>query len=499
MLGCGEGAKASTDLTHWPDVVNGGGRLVTGAQVVRINHDERGLATGAEWIDEDGQPHFQAADVVLLAANGMGTPRILMASDSVRFPDGMANSSGLVGRRLMVHPLAVVKGLFPDDVQGWRGHAGASIVSFQFYASDERRGFVGGAKWALSPGGGPLRAALTEGGEWGVGHHRHVRERFGRSAHWGLVCEDLPHEDNRIELSPSLRDRSGMPAPRMVYRIDDNSHALCDWHIARARRNPSTSPGAWDVRVDLRYPANGHFMGTARMGDDPTRSVVDRWCMTHDSPNLGVIDGSVFVTSGGVNPTSTISALALRAADHLVENRGAVARPARRRTFSVSSNATPERETETLEMLHIRAKPLSRVVRKRMNTVADCVIPANERMPSASQVNIAGDLLDRVLVLLPDLEGLLHRVFEHEVGDPEVWFAELSVTDPEGRRNVLLAIAAAYYLDAEVRRLIGYPGQPSTPVRANELSDYVTEGLLEQVIANWRDPENSVEARQDAG
>ena len=144
---------------------------------------------------------------------------ILLASDSVRFPDGMVNSSGLVGRRLMVHPLAVVKGLFREDVQGWRGHAGASIVSFQFYASDERRGFIGGAKWALSPGGGPLRAALTEGGEWGAEHHRHVRERFGRSAHWGLVCEDLPREDNRIELSRSLADSSGMPAPRMVYRI----------------------------------------------------------------------------------------------------------------------------------------------------------------------------------------------------------------------------------------------------------------------------------------
>jgi choline dehydrogenase-like flavoprotein len=498
VLGCGEGAKASTDLTHWPDVVNNGGRLVTGAQVLRINHDARGLATGAEWIDENGQSHFQEADVVLLAANGMGTPRILMASDSERFPEGMANSSGLVGRRLMVHPLAVVKGLFRDDIQGWRGHAGASIVSFQFYASDERRGFVGGAKWALSPGGGPLRAALTEGGEWGAGHHRHVRERFGRSAHWGLVCEDLPHEENRIELSRSLRDSSGMPAPRMVYRIDDNSHSLCDWHIARATESLYES-GAWDVRVDLRYPANGHFMGTARMGDDPTRSVVDRWCMTHDSPNLGIIDGSVFVTSGGVNPTSTISALALRAADHLVENRGAVPRPSRQRTFSVSSKAAPARETEVLGMVHIRAKPLSGVVRERMSTVADHVIPAGEGMPSASQVNIAGDLLDRVLALLPDLNELMRRLFEHEIEDPETWLAELLIADPESHRNVLLAIAAAYYLDTEVRRLIGYPGQPSTPVRANVLSDYVTEGLLEQVIANWRGSENSVEVRRDAG
>ena len=493
-LGCGEGAKASTDLTHWPAVQQAGGQLVTGARVLRIDHDARGLATGAEWIDDDGGLHFQAAEVVLLAANGMGTPRILLASDSVRFPDGMVNSSGLVGRRLMVHPLAVVKGLFREDVQGWRGHAGASIVSFQFYASDERRGFIGGAKWALSPGGGPLRAALTEGGEWGAEHHRHVRERFGRSAHWGLVCEDLPREDNRIELSRSLADSSGMPAPRMVYRIDDNSHALCDWHVARASESLYES-GAWNVRVDLRYPANGHFMGTARMGNDPTRSVVDRWCMAHDSPNLGIIDGSVFVTSGGVNPTSTIAALALRATDHLIENRGEVPLPARRRSFSAYASSAPNRrEVEGPRSGHIkmRSAGLTAVVRQSLNLVADHVIPAGEGMPSASQVDIAGHLLDRVIALLPDLARTLSYLFEQDPEDPEAWLGELSKADPEGYRSVLLAVAASYYLDPKVRQRIGYPGHPSVPVRAHDIPEYVTEDLLEQVIANWGNPGNAI-------
>jgi choline dehydrogenase-like flavoprotein len=494
VLGCGEGAKASTDLTHWPAVLKDGGRLVTGARVVRIHHDARGLATGAEWMDDQGGLHFQAADVVLLAANGMGTPRILLASESVRFPDGLANSSGLVGRRLMVHPLAVVKGLFRDDVQGWRGHAGASIVSFQFYASDERRGFVGGAKWALSPGGGPLRAALTEGGAWGADHHRHVRERFGRAAHWGLVCEDLPDENNRIELSRSLTDGCGMPAPRMVYRIDENSHTLCDWHIARAMESLDAS-GAWNVRVDLRYPANGHFMGTARMGNDPSRSVVDRWCMAHDSPNLGIIDGSLFVTSGGVNPTSTIAALALRAVDHLIENRSAIPRPAHRRAFSgAPTSATTAREADRTPIVAIKVKvpstPISAVVRKRLNAVAEVVIPAGEGMPSASEVDVAGNLLDRVSALLPELAENLSRVFDRHVEDPEEWLKGMSAADPEGYRSVLLAIAASYYLDDEVRRRIGYPGQPSMPVRANELPEYVAEDLLEQVIASWKAAEN---------
>ena len=201
----------------------------------------------------------------------------------------------------MVHPLALVKGLFHEDLESWRGHAGGSIVSYQFYASDERRGFVGGAKWAMAPTGGPLRAALANGGMWGEGHHRHVRDRFGCAAHWGLVCEDLPNPDNRVDLSPTLTDRAGLAAPRITYRIDDNTRALCEWHIEKARES-LVEAGAWHTEVEFRYPPNGHFMGTARMGDDPERAVVDRWSMAHDVPNLGIIDGSTFVTSGGVEP-----------------------------------------------------------------------------------------------------------------------------------------------------------------------------------------------------
>ena len=492
VLGCAEGAKASTDLTHWPAVVKAGGRLVTGAGVVRINHDPNGLATGAEWIDNDGHLHFQEAEVVLLGANGMGTPRILLASDSARFPDGMANSSGLVGRRLMVHPLAVVKGLFRDDIEGWRGHAGASIVSFQFYSSDERRGFVGGAKWALSPGGGPLRAALTEGGKWGAEHHRHVRERFGGLRIGAWCVKTFPMRT--IESSCLTRSRIAPACPPRGWSIElvTISHALCDWHIERATESLVES-GAWNVTVDLRYPANGHFMGTARMGDNPARSVVDRWCMAHDSPNLGIIDGSVFVTSGGVNPTSTIAALALRAADHLIENRGAVPRPARRRSFAVAGpRATNRREAEGPSSVHIKVRSagVTALVRQRLNLVADLVIPAGQGMPSASQVDIGGELLDRVIALLPDLAGTLTRLLEHDTEDLKVWLGDLSTADPEGYRSVLLAVAASYYLHPQVRQRIGYSGHPSVPVRANEIPEYVTEDLLEQVIANWGNREN---------
>jgi choline dehydrogenase-like flavoprotein len=493
LLGCDEGAKGSTDRTHWPAFEAAGGRLVTGACVVAIPTDARGLATGAEWVDEDGGAHFQAADVVLLAANGIGTPRLLLASASAGAPGGLANSSGLVGRRLMVHPLALVRGLFRQDLESWRGQAGGSIVSYQFYASDERRGFVGGAKWAMAPTGGPLRAALTNGGVWGEGHHRHVRDRFGCSAHWGLVCEDLPSLENRVDLSPTLTDRAGLAAPRITYRIDDNTRALCEWHIDKARES-LLEAGAWHTEVEFRYPPNGHFMGTARMGDDRDRSVVDRWSMAHDVPNLGIIDGSTFVTSGGVNPTSTIAALALRAVDHLLAHRGDVPTPEHRRSVRPGP---PSGHPVTLGRRAVGGVTVGGVtvggvtvgdaVRSRLARIADVLIPAGDTMPSANEVGVAGTLLDRVMATVPSLADALTSTLDADLTEDGVgaWLDELSVRDPAAHSSLLLAVAGAYYLNSEVRRRLGYEGQVPQPVVASVFPEYVEEGLLDPVLASW--------------
>ena len=324
MQGCNEGAKASTDLTHWPHAIANGARLVTGARVLRIETNSRGLATGALWLDEDGREHFQPAGIVVLAANAIGSARLLLLSSSNASPDGLANSSGLVGTRLMMHPFASVSGLFDDDLESWQGHFGCSIESFEFYETDERRGFVRGAKWGLAPTGGPINAALpSRAGDqvWGSDHHLHMRSRFGRGASWGLFGEDLPDQANRVTLSSVVTDSSGVPAPELHYNVSQNSRRLLDFHIEKASES-MLAAGAHTVEVDrlMRY-SGWHLLGTARMGDDPATSVVDRWNRSHDVANLYVVDGSCFVTSGGVNPTSTICALALRAADHLVETR----------------------------------------------------------------------------------------------------------------------------------------------------------------------------------
>lgn len=324
MQGCGEGAKASTDLTHWPQAIAHGARLITGARVRRIETDASGLATGASWVDLDGDDHFQPARAVVLAANGIGTPRLLLMSASPAHPDGLANSSGLVGKRLMMHPFANVTGLFDDDLESWQGHFGCSIESFEFYETDERRGFVRGAKWGLAPTGGPINAALpSRAGEqvWGADHHLHVRNRLGRGASWGLFGEDLPDEANQVRLSHAATDSSGLPIPELHYEVSENSRRMLDFHIAKASES-LVEAGAHTIETDqlMRY-SGWHLLGTARMGTDPATSVVDEWNRSHDVPNLYVVDGSCFVTSGGVNPTSTICAIALRAADRMVATR----------------------------------------------------------------------------------------------------------------------------------------------------------------------------------
>ena len=325
MQGCPEGAKASTDVTHWPEAIAHGARLVTGARVVRLVMGSNRLVQGAEYVDAGGETHLVKADVVVLAANAVGTARILLASSGKEFPDGLANSSGLVGRRLMMHPFAVVTGVFERFLRTWTGNVGSRVHCLQFYETDTDRGFVRGAKWSLAPStGGPLNAALpARAGEgvWGPDHHRSVRERFGHCLSWGIFGEDLPDERNRVELDPDLRDGSGLPGAKVVYTTSENSRRLLDFHVERAAESLfEAGADRVDTLAGMRS-AGWHLLGTARMGADPASSVVDPWGKAHDVDNLYVVDGSVFVTSGGVNPTNSICSLALRFADGIVARR----------------------------------------------------------------------------------------------------------------------------------------------------------------------------------
>ncbi|ORB27922.1 GMC family oxidoreductase [Mycolicibacterium parafortuitum] len=325
--GCPTGAKASTDFTHWRDAIAAGAVLVTGARVSRLTMDTKGLVTGAEYIDRDGNLCHQAAGVTVLAANGIGTPRLLLNSASAQCPDGASNSSGLVGKRLMCHPLASVYGIYDDDLGSHLGPTGQALQSLQFYETDTDRGFVRGGKWNLMSAPGLLRHNQWEPGQdWrdtmGPAFHDRLG-RIGRYTEWGVTIEDLPEEHNEVVIDSDVTDSDGIPAPRMRYVIGENSRRMIDYHLERMSEAHLAAGAVALDPIPVVRESGWHLLGTARMGSDPATSVVDQYCRSHDVPNLFVIDGSVFVTSTGVNPTATIMAIALRAMRHLADNRSA--------------------------------------------------------------------------------------------------------------------------------------------------------------------------------
>lgn len=326
--GCPIGAKGSADITMLPDAIKSGAQIVTGARVSQITVNDQGIATGAVYI-RNGIEHFQAASVVIVAANGIGTPRLLLMSESKLFPNGLANRSGMVGKRLMLHPFGSSIGLYDDDLEDWMGPAGTQIESMQFYESDSSRGFIRGSKWHVMTSGGPMEMAnrwnIGEGVRdepfWGETFTAKMKESIGHSIDWIIHAEDLPEETNHVTLDPFLKDSDGLPAPKVTYATSENTHKILDFALGQSLRAHEAA-GAKKAWITHRNFSSGHNLGTTKMGNDPATSVVDRFGRTHDVPNLYIIDGSTFTTSTGTNPTATICALAKRTATYIAKNAG---------------------------------------------------------------------------------------------------------------------------------------------------------------------------------
>ena len=178
-----------------------------------------------------------------------------------------------------------------------------------------------GYAFQFGRGTGPVMEAVMSEAmgilPWGADHHRVFRKLNGHRLTASAICEDLPEAHNRVTLDPVLKDSHGIPAPRVDYTIGENSAKMLEHGIARGKEILAAA-GATDICVNSPIPYGGwHLLGTARMGTDPERSVVNGWGRSHDVRNLFIVDGSVFVTSGGVNPTSTIQAIALYIADQM--------------------------------------------------------------------------------------------------------------------------------------------------------------------------------------
>lgn len=287
--------------------------------------------------------------------------------------------------------------------------------------------------------------------------------------------EDLPEHHNRVELSPSLADADGVPAPAVHYRFSENTRALMAFQVERATESLAAS-GATDIEASVFIP-NGHFMGTARMGLDPATSVVDPWCVSHDIPNLLIVDGSVFVTAGCANPTSTIGAIALRAAEHLIANK-----PATTPRQPVSIGLATTTTAVAVRPSPRSPLPLTDQQRRTIEAVADAVLPSDGRMPLPSAVGLGNDLMDRVLAARPDLAApVLAAIADADALRLQV-LDRVNTIDKSVVRAFTTAIAGAYYLSPVVRRLIGFDPTSVAPVRPDAYPEYLAEGLLDHLV-----------------
>lgn len=290
-------------------------------RVKEIAIDATGLATGAVYIDRSGVTQVARAKVVVLCANGIGTPRLLLLSHSKRFPDGLANSSGLLGRGLMLHPTSLVTGVMDESMETWHGPMGQIANSMEFYDTDASRGFVRGSKWSLVSSGGPLGFAASIP-LWGEPLQQAMAAMYGRTMTVLVFAEDLPEDHNRVTLDDEWTDSDEIPAPKVSYRVGENTKRIINFNLSKAAEALREAGALNVIPTTVKREFGGaHLMGTARMGTDPRASVVNEWGQTHDVANLFVFDASVFPTCGAVNPTATICALALRFSRKLAADR----------------------------------------------------------------------------------------------------------------------------------------------------------------------------------
>ena len=329
-FGCEVRAKSSTLVSTVPEAIATGRCEIRPLSYVRkIETNVRGRVTGVKYFDSANREIYQRARAVVVCANGAETPRLLLMSASNRFPNGLANSSGLVGRHLMFNGGLVAVGLFDHEVNGYKG-AVVSRVVHDLYELDPKLGLYGGGgfdfRWDLQPISFALGALPPDVPSWGAEYKRVLRQYFNRTVMAFAHTTSLPVESNTITLDPTLKDSWGLPAIRVTHREHANDMRLYRYFLDRAH-DLLVAAGAtkrWEFPLSEEPgPLQPHLLGTCRMGNEPGQSVVNRFHRAHDVPNLFLVDGSSFVTGGRGQPTMTIMALAFRAGE-------AIARMAKR-------------------------------------------------------------------------------------------------------------------------------------------------------------------------
>src|SRR5271155_329123 len=324
-FGCEVGAK-STSLSAMIPVAEMTGRceIRPNCYVHQIAMDKNGRATGVLYFDAKKNTQLQKAKAVILSANGAETPRLLFLSASPQFPNGLANSSGIVGKHLMPNSGVIAFGVFEEPLNDYKGFA-VSRIFHDFYELDRQKvGFYGGggldARFDLTPGFFALNALPPGTPKWGKEFKRALHQNFTRTMEIFCHGTSLPVESNSFSLDPDVKDAWGLPALRMTFRDHPNDLKMMEWMKDRAMEilDVAGAKTKWHNPIQEQQFAV-HLLGTCRMGGDAKTSVINPDHRTHDVPNLFLCDGSSLVTSGRGQPTMTIQALAFRAADRITE------------------------------------------------------------------------------------------------------------------------------------------------------------------------------------
>ncbi len=322
-FGCEVGAKSSSLATMIPQAeASGHCEIRPESTVFRLETDEAGRVTEVVYFDRDGTRQAQQARAVVLCANGAETPRLLLMSESSRFPDGLANSSGKVGRYLMGNGQVHALGYFEHELNEYKSVQVTRIIQ-DFYNSDPARGFYGGggidARFQFFPMGFARSGLPPEAPKWGAEYKRMLGQYYNRTIDVNGHTTTIPLASNGISLDPNLKDDYGRPGIRLTYQDHPDDIAVQEWFLERCKELVEAMGPLKTWQRQVR-PTRGHahLLGTCRMGNDPNESVVDKYHRAHDVPNLFICDGSSFVSSGRGQPTMTIQALAFRAADHII-------------------------------------------------------------------------------------------------------------------------------------------------------------------------------------
>ena len=314
--GCKWGAKWSTLYTEIPKGEETGHMEVRpNAMVIKINHDNSGKVTGVVYADKDGKMQEQKARIVAVAGNSIESPRLLLNSESSKFPDGLANSSGQVGRNYMRHTTGSVYAIFDKPVHMYRGTTMAGIIRDEA-RHDTSRGFAGGYELETLSLGLPFMAAFLDPGAWGRSFTTAL-DHYDHMAGLWIVGEDMAREDNRITLNKDVKDEHGMPVANVNFDDHPNDEAMRN-HAYKQSAALYDAVGATRVFPTPPYPST-HNLGTNRMSEKPEDGVVNRHGQTHDIKNLFVSDGSQFTSGAAENPTLTIVSLAIRQAEYIAD------------------------------------------------------------------------------------------------------------------------------------------------------------------------------------